>query len=150
MLEIFAHIHKWNRSIWMVCAYLCLKLKTKNALDLFHFSCWEGDILTLWWWEHQPVDRHRGGDPPPRGHRHHFYPVLETVSDRQAGVPARCHDLHSAETKGKAPSLFDSMSNFVLSVFKIGTTVRVVKSVTRKRKQSAGVGMSHYKNGLTF
>lgn len=47
------------------------------------------------------MDRRRGGDSPPRGRRHHFHPILETVSHRQAGVPARRHDLHSAETEGR-------------------------------------------------
>lgn len=51
------------------------------------------------------MDHHRGCDPPPRGRRHHFHPLLEVVSDRQAGIPARRHDLHPTETKGKVPSL---------------------------------------------
>lgn len=46
------------------------------------------------------MDRRRCGDSPHCGHHHHFHPILETVSYRQAGVPARRHDLYSAETEG--------------------------------------------------
>lgn len=66
------------------------------------------------------MDHHRGGDSPRRGHRHHFHPVLETVSNRQAGVPARRHDLHPAETEGRVRSVFTVsgfMSDFTVSVF---------------------------------
>lgn len=52
------------------------------------------------------MDRHWSGDSPPRGDRHHFHPLLETVSDRQAGVPARRYDLHPAETEGRVQSVF--------------------------------------------
>lgn len=70
------------------------------------YSCWKGGICTLWYWEHKLVDCRRRGDSPPRGHHHYFHPILETVSHRQAGVPARRHDLYSAETEGRLKSLF--------------------------------------------
>lgn len=63
------------------------------------------------------MDRHWGRDSPPRGHRHHLHPVLETVSDRQAGVPAGRHDRHPAETEGRVPSVSDFMFRFIMSVF---------------------------------
>lgn len=94
------------------------ELKTKNSLILFVYSYREGAVLTRWDWEHQHVDRHRGGDSPPRGHRHHFHPLLETVSDRQAGVPARRHDLHPAETEGRVRSVSHSVWLHCVSVSK--------------------------------
>lgn len=77
------------------------------------------------------MDCHWGGDSPPRGYRHHFHPVLETVSDRQAGVPARRHDLHPAETEGRVRPVFQShfkvhSLNVIFEIYKltvIGTTV---------------------------
>ena len=53
--------------------------------------------------EHGAVDRHRRGRPSAGGHRHRLHPLLEAVSHRQAGVPARRHDLHPAETEGTVP-----------------------------------------------
>ena len=73
-------------------------------------SCRESDGFPLRQREHQHVDRHRGGDSPPRGHRHHFNPLLETVSYRQAGIPARRHDLHpAAEAEGRVQSVLYSV-----------------------------------------
>lgn len=65
-------------------------------------SCRKSGIGTLWYRQHKLVDRRRRGDSPPCGHHHHFHPILETVPHRQAGVPARRHDLYSAETEGRA------------------------------------------------
>lgn len=77
------------------------------SLSLTSFcSCWKGGICALWYWEHKLVDHRRCGDSPPCGHHHHFHPILETVSHWQAGVPARCHDLYSAETEGRVVFYF--------------------------------------------
>lgn len=156
MLEILSHLHKWNDA---VCCIIVPEAQLKT-LNPFLCSCREGGVLTVWRWEHQHVDRHRGGDSPPGGHRHHFHPVLETVSDWQAGVPARRHDLHPAETEGRVRSLLygtvsDFMPDFVVSVFQslirftvpslndtfescktvIDSTVTTVTSVIKKKKQ---------------
>lgn len=83
----FMRWHAWNFSFSLSLTFLC--------------SCWKGCICALRYWEHKLVDCRRRGDSPPRGHHHHFHPILETVSHRQAGVPARRHDLYSAETEGR-------------------------------------------------
>lgn len=82
------------------------------------------------------MDRRRGGDPPPRRHRHHLDPVLETVSHGQAGIPAGRHDLHpAAETEGRVPSalytIMISLFKYQFEIFKmvgIATMVTIVIS----------------------
>ena len=77
------------------------------SLSLASFcSCRKSGVCTLRYREHKLVDCRWRGDSPPCGHRHHFHPILETLPHRQAGVPARCHDLNSAETEGRAAAKF--------------------------------------------
>lgn len=51
------------------------------------------------------MDHHWGRDTTPGGHHYHFHSLLETVSDRQAGVPAGRYDLYAAEAESKTLTL---------------------------------------------
>lgn len=69
-------------------------------------SCRKGDLYALQRREHKRVDRRRRGDSPAGGLHHPLRPLLEAVSDGQAGVPARRDDLHPAEAEGRSRFFF--------------------------------------------
>lgn len=102
--EEFQAFHMLRRmTVAVLYEITCVKLATVSAsVWLLLCSCRKSGICTLWPQERKLVDCRRRGDSPPCGRRHHFHPVLETVPHRQAGVPARHHDLYSAETEGRA------------------------------------------------
>lgn len=104
-ISIYCGIWFWNCLcfMWWNAWHFSLSLSLTSLC-----SCWKGGICTLRYWEHKLVDCHRRGDSPPCGDHHHFHPILETVSHWQAGVPARRHDLYSAETEGRVKSTFYS------------------------------------------
>lgn len=77
---------------------------SESLPTLFARSCGKSGVSALQRRERQRVDRRRrGGSPAGRLH-HPLRPLLEAVSDGQAGVPARRHDLHPAEAEGRVPS----------------------------------------------
>lgn len=101
----FMRWHAWHFSFSLSLTSLC--------------SCWKGGICALRYWEHKLVDCRRRGDSPPCGHHHYFHPILEIVSHRQAGVPARRHDLYSAETEGRLKSFILLFFIFALHLVKL-------------------------------
>lgn len=77
---------------------------SKNpATPLLARSCGKSGVSALQRRERQRVDSHRRGGPPAGRLHHPLRPLLEAVSDGQAGVPARRDDLHPAEAEGRGP-----------------------------------------------